>query len=175
MWLIKSLVVPFVLLYGSYFVTGCIPRDTSSDTSSIAPTSAVEPNNDVATATAVSFNENGQARLLGTIVPLEEQADVDYYSLGAMNAGDHISVDVRTPQSDLDAVLAIFDKDNKLFILNDDNSNDDNYSVWIGNVQIVGGIQNRVIKSLSCEKRSNRKHEQYSYSNCGLSLNSPQV
>jgi len=76
-----------------------------------------EPNDTFGQAMAVQLDESGRARLVGTISPPD---DVDVYSLGELLAGDRIILDVGTPNSNLDATVAIFDGGGRLVYENDD-------------------------------------------------------
>ena len=76
-----------------------------------------EPNDSFGQAMALQFDENGRARLMGTINPSD---DVDVYSLGELLAGDRIILDVATPASSLDATVVIFDGGGRLVYENDD-------------------------------------------------------
>lgn len=75
----------------------------------------IEENNTLATATAVTFDDLGRARLVGEIPSQRQGIDVDYYNLGPMQAGDRITLEVVTPEEDLKTVAAVFDADGKLF------------------------------------------------------------
>ncbi|MBN1491070.1 MAG: VCBS repeat-containing protein [Phycisphaerae bacterium] len=107
-------------------LVGCAPSspppDPTPPETPITPTAEVEPNNGLAEATAVAFDASDRARLQGTIPAVEEDVDwdVDYYSLGAMAAGDRIVVTVDASESGLETAVAIFDSDAKLFSLNAD-------------------------------------------------------
>lgn len=76
-----------------------------------------EPNNTFAQAIVAIFGDGGQAGFEGTV---ESTGDVDVYDLGAMAAGDRITVQVSAQSSGLDAAIALFDKDGRLFVENDD-------------------------------------------------------
>jgi len=71
----------------------------------VTPVVEVEPNDDAETATTVRFDPAGRAFIEGTY---PDFAFGDFYSLGAMSAGDRIVLDVNTPDSNLDLVVAIF-------------------------------------------------------------------
>ena len=88
--------------------------------SDIAATVEVEPNNSMASATPVTLDAAGRARLQGSILGLELGVDSDYYALGAMSAGDRIQVYLNTSGSNLVGMLGLFDADSKLFILSRD-------------------------------------------------------
>lgn len=76
-----------------------------------------EPNDTFASPITAFFNENGLARLQGTV---ESSGDLDVFVLGPMSAGDRISVDASTPTSDLDVSIALFDNLGRLVLANDD-------------------------------------------------------
>ena len=76
-----------------------------------------EPNDTFAESVEVIFSSAGGAQLAGT---LPTTSDVDVYSLGPMNAGDRIIVDVGTAGNGLDADVAIFDETGDLVMTNDD-------------------------------------------------------
>ncbi|MHC4445168.1 MAG: matrixin family metalloprotease [Planctomycetota bacterium] len=76
-----------------------------------------EPNDSFDHPLEVIFNDTGQGQLQGTIGNVD---DVDVYALGQLFAGDRLIVDVGTPSSGLDAVLAIFDESGELAFYNDD-------------------------------------------------------
>lgn len=75
-----------------------------------------EPNNSFELAIETLFDANNRGRLQGTISP----GDVDVYSLGAMNAGDRIVVDVADLSGTLDPAIAIFDAAGEIAFQNDD-------------------------------------------------------
>lgn len=82
---------------------------------------AGEPNDSFAEPVDVVFNEAGMAHLAGLISTSE---DVDVYTLGALSAGDRLIVDVSTPDSRLDPMLAIFDETGTIAFENDDRNFD---------------------------------------------------
>lgn len=90
----------------------------------VQATPEIEPNDDVDFATPVTFDETGRARLTGTIRPIKEGGDADFYALGPMKAGDRITIDVDSPDSDVDSLIAVFDADYKLFVNNDNDGSD---------------------------------------------------
>lgn len=67
-------------------------------------------------ATPVEFNQDGAVLLIGAI---EDNADVDVYDLGPCAAGDNYQADA-TQSGGLDSVIALFDADSNLMMLNDD-------------------------------------------------------
>jgi len=76
-----------------------------------------EPNDTFQDAITVLYDDEGVGHLQGTIRVAD---DVDVYDLGPMEPGDRIVVDVDTDASELDAMIAIFDADERLFMDNDD-------------------------------------------------------
>lgn len=94
-----------LFLAGVALLTGCdtAPRDIE--------------NNFFFLADPVVFDDTGAVLVVGEIY---DTTDLDIYALGPLAAGDRIVVDVATPQSDLDAVVGIFDAFENLFRLNDD-------------------------------------------------------
>lgn len=76
-----------------------------------------EPNDTFANALDVVFDSAGRAHLAGTITQAD---DVDVYSLGSLEPGDRVIVDVGTPGSLLDAVIVIFDAEGRITFENDD-------------------------------------------------------
>jgi len=102
--------------------SGCLPAPTPPDDwANVAIATEVEPNEGYSTATTVTFDAQGRARLQGQIPAMSETVgfDIDYYALGEMNAGDRIIVDLNIADSELNTMIAIFDADGRLFILND--------------------------------------------------------
>ncbi len=96
-----------------------IPVDDPDPWEEVTPADEIEPNDYSRTATAVTFDTTGRARMFGDIPDLKERLDVDFFALGPLQAGDRLRAEVRTPDSELDALLAVFDADNKLFMVND--------------------------------------------------------
>src|SRR5690606_27536252 len=62
------------------------------------------------------FDDSGAARLTGVI---SSSNDVDVYSLGPIEVGDRLVIDVSTPGR-LDATIALFDADGRITHENDD-------------------------------------------------------
>ncbi len=69
---------------------------------------------------AVEFDATGSVLVTGALTDDRGYA----YALGPLRAGDRIIVDVDTPQSDLNATVAIFDESQRLFRVNDDQDAD---------------------------------------------------
>ncbi|GMU23845.1 MAG: hypothetical protein AMXMBFR13_39230 [Phycisphaerae bacterium] len=109
-------------------LAGCVPPAAVVDDANIGvdpkdfPSLRVggEPNDTFAEPVDVIFDDQGSARLQGTIA---SSADVDIYALGPMTAGDRIIIDVGTP-SGLDAAVAVFDEAGRLAFENDDRNLD---------------------------------------------------
>ncbi|NLX14925.1 MAG: hypothetical protein GXY44_14925 [Phycisphaerales bacterium] len=100
----------------------CVPNGPADDPdgwAAVVPANEIEPNEYPPQATPVTFDATGRARLLGNIPDLKERLDVDFFALGPIQAGDRLRARVLTPDSELDALLAVFDAENKLFIVND--------------------------------------------------------
>jgi len=76
-----------------------------------------EPNDTFSDALDVVFDSAGRAHLAGTVTHAD---DVDVYSLGSLEPGDRVIVDVGTPGSLLDAVIVIFDAEGRITFENDD-------------------------------------------------------
>lgn len=76
-----------------------------------------EPNGSFDLPIEALFDAAGVARLQGTV---SVAGDVDVFSLGALEAGDHIEVDVFVPGSALDASVVLFDGEQRLVYTNDD-------------------------------------------------------
>jgi hypothetical protein len=76
-----------------------------------------EPNDTFSDALDVVFDSAGRAHLAGTVTQAD---DVDVYSLGSLEPGDRVIVDVGTPGSLLDAVIVIFDAEGRITFENDD-------------------------------------------------------
>jgi len=91
----------------------------SPDPSEIDPTLEVEPNDSADTATPAAFDASGYARLQGNLPAVEPDVpfDIDYYNLGALNAGDRLIIDVNVLAPNPRTVVAVFDADGKLFVL----------------------------------------------------------
>ncbi len=83
---------------------------------------APPPSNDrFVFAEPIAFDAAGAAVVTGTII---DDLDPHFFDLGSLDAGDRIIVDVDTPDSDLDAAVAIFDEYHDLFRANDDEDSD---------------------------------------------------
>lgn len=65
--------------------------------------------------------DKNEARFSGT---LSRATRLAWYSLGVLNPGDHVVIDVRRSSGNLDAVAAIFDSQDELVVLNDDRAAD---------------------------------------------------
>lgn len=76
-----------------------------------------EPNDTFSEALNAIFDSRGYAHLAGTI---STSNDVDIYSLGALEPGDRLIIDVGTPRSLLDATVAVFDDQGRITFENDD-------------------------------------------------------
>jgi len=76
-----------------------------------------EPNGTFADALDVVFDSRGRAHLAGTITHSD---DVDVYSLGSLEPGDRLIIDVGTPGSLLDATIVVFDLEGRITFENDD-------------------------------------------------------
>ena len=108
-----SLPVVAALLLGCL---SCVPPVTPTGDGNTSKPQG-EPNDTFAQATPVSFDDAGIAQLQGGI---ETTDDVDVFDLGPMQPGDQIMVDVTAQQNGLDAAIAIFDQNGRLFVENDD-------------------------------------------------------
>lgn len=75
-----------------------------------------EPNEDFDQSIEILFDGSGRAALAGTI---SSNSDVDVYTLGPLQAGDRLIIDVGH-SGDLDAAMAIFDVDGEIAFENDD-------------------------------------------------------
>lgn len=76
-----------------------------------------EPNDGFSDALDVVFDSRGRARLAGTII---HSQDVDVYALGPLQPGDRLIIDVGTPGSLLDPMIAVFDDQGRIVFENDD-------------------------------------------------------
>ena len=94
----------------------CAPPVTPTGDGNIAKPQG-EPNGTFTQAIPTLFDDAGIAQLQGNI---ETTDDVDVFDLGPMQPGDEIMVDVVAQQNGLDADVALFDQDGRLFIENDD-------------------------------------------------------
>ena len=109
-----SLVLPVLL------ASECAPTDPPGNETpddGVDRTLEIEPNDSIETATPVTFDESGQARLQGSISPQDDTADTDFYAMGPTDAGDRIVVAVTTSDSELNAGAAVYDAEGKLFQL----------------------------------------------------------
>ncbi|NLX23502.1 MAG: matrixin family metalloprotease [Phycisphaerae bacterium] len=101
---------------------GCIPADPETPDDDIpgldvAPTAEVEPNNSLATANVIAFDDTGRARIVAELPGLQIPMDVDYFDLGPMTAGDRLTVQITTPGSERQMVIGVFDGEGNLFRL----------------------------------------------------------
>lgn len=78
---------------------------------------AGEPNDDFSEPIDVIVGEDGRAELAGLIGDLE---DVDVYAIDSLVIGDRLLVDVATPGSNLDSMVAVFDDQGRIAFENDD-------------------------------------------------------
>jgi hypothetical protein len=91
----------------------CVPP---ADTPNDDPNDADDPGGSFAQAKGVVYDSSDFVAIPGVVA---EQTDVDVYSLGALFAGDRLVVNVDGAVS-LDASVACFDADGRLFRENDD-------------------------------------------------------
>lgn len=118
------------------FAGGCttspFAEDGNCDPSLSSPLgkTAGEPNDTFAQSVVAVFDAAGVARLRGSV---SRRGDMDVFRLGAIRAGDRITVDARTPGSALDVAVGIFDGEQRLVFNNDDrtNSNLDAYLEFV--------------------------------------------
>jgi len=107
------------------------PLDGNRDenvTSAAGKTSG-EPNDTFDTFVAAVFDEQGVARLHGTVTG---RGDLDVYFLGALSPGDRVTAEITTPGSPLDVSVALFDASRRLVFAIDDNSDSLDASIdWI--------------------------------------------
>lgn len=82
---------------------------------------AGEPNDAFSQAVFVSLDGDGVGQIQGTIDPA---TDIDIFDLGPMSPGDHIHVDLQCGPG-LNAKIAVFDADGRLFAQNDDRGDTD--------------------------------------------------
>ena len=92
-----------------------------------------EPNNAFSQAITGVFDEEGIARLQGTIASI---GDLDVFLLGALSPGDRVIVDANTTGSPLDISVALFDGWQRLVYNSDDRGGTnaralDSYIEWI--------------------------------------------
>ena len=76
-----------------------------------------EPNDSFDDAIVAVFDAQDTARLQGTV---STEGDVDVYHLGPMDPGDCITISTSTPDSELDISIAVFDDQERMFVMNDD-------------------------------------------------------
>lgn len=93
-------------------ITACFPPDDSMT----VPPDNEDPGGTFDQAKGVAYDSSDFAALPGTV---SERSDVDVYNLGPLAAGDRIVVNVDGAAS-LDATVACFDADGRLFRENDD-------------------------------------------------------
>lgn len=103
-----------VMIMGLVCLTGCPPVDLLTLGSG---TVEDEPNDTFSQAISVSIDSSGSAALTGSVFI---QGDIDVYDLGALSAGDQLTVDAATEESNLDVSLAVYDLQQKLVFSNDD-------------------------------------------------------
>lgn len=72
-------------------------------------------------ATSVDLGEDDAAEFRATI---DTSTDFDLFSIGSLAPGDHLVVDVRAIDDQLDPVAAIFDADENIHAFNDDRESD---------------------------------------------------
>lgn len=80
-----------------------------------------EPNDEFGQALDTIFDSQGHAHLAGTI---SNGGDIDVYSLGALEPGDRLIIDVGTPLSLLDPMVVVFDSEGRITFENDDRNYD---------------------------------------------------
>jgi len=99
--------------------SGCFffPQPAKPDADGNKDRPVGEPNDTFAQAIPAEYDEEGVAQLQGSV---ETNEDVDVYDLGAMQPGDRIAVEVSAQDSGLDAAIAVFDQNGRLFVENDD-------------------------------------------------------
>lgn len=91
-----------------WLLAGCIPPPSVQNG---------EPDDTFAQAKGVQYDDNDGTVLSGTVEP---DTDVDVFDLGPMEPGDRIVVDVNGAAPTLDAAVACFDAQGRLFRENDD-------------------------------------------------------
>ncbi len=103
-------------------------RDETA-TSNLGKTSD-EPNDTFAEAIVAVFDDSDIAGLQGTVA---QKSDLDVYLLGALSAGDQLTINTTTPNSALDVSVAVFDSAFRVVYINDDvsGSNFDSTLTWI--------------------------------------------
>lgn len=92
-----------------------------------------EPNDAFAQAIVAVFDEDGVARLQGTVA---QMGDLDVFRLGPLSPGDTVIVDASTTDSALDVSIALFDDEQRLTYNNDDREGAadrflDSYIEWV--------------------------------------------
>ena len=81
----------------------------------------LEPNDTFDTAVVLTLDDGGTRQFRGTI---STTSDTDLYRLNSINPGDRLIVDVRQRDSQLDAVLIVFDAAGNMQAFNDDRAID---------------------------------------------------
>jgi len=120
------------LVLGAWLGCGCVPPPADPQKATdgnvgldprLFPGQRIlgEPNDSFAEPVDVILDDAGMGHLTGTIASLE---DVDIYALGSLRAGDRVIIDVGTPDSRLDPMLAVFDESGTLAFENDDRNYD---------------------------------------------------
>jgi len=89
-----------------------------------------EPNDSVTDAIVAVFDEQGVARLEGSVA---RRGDLDVFRLGELSTGDRVIVDTDTAGSVLDVSIALFDDEMRLVTTNDDRASTDldAYVDWV--------------------------------------------
>lgn len=110
-----------------------IDGNRGSISTDVAGKTSTEPNNSFSQAIIAVFDDEGIARLQGTVA---YTGDLDVFSIGPMSAGDRVTVDADTTGSALDVSVAIFDAEQRLVYNNDDRNDStnrylDSYIEWI--------------------------------------------
>ncbi|MCP4251403.1 MAG: hypothetical protein GY778_30575 [bacterium] len=83
------------------------------------PVAEAEPNDTFEGADAAEFDEGDTMEIEGSI---DAGGDIDVYDLGALAAGDRLTVEVQRTGGFFDAALAVFDEDGDVFAIGDDAS-----------------------------------------------------
>lgn len=132
-------------------ITGCgtdpgfVPPPTNGPTTDVvdgnrdAPSTGMsgktsgEPNGSFLQAIVAVFDEEGTARLQGTVADV---GDLDVFLLGPLSPGDRLVVDADTTGSPLDISVGIFDAAKRLVYNNDDRGGSsarflDSYIEWV--------------------------------------------
>ena len=108
LWAVLLLVCPGCFLFAP-------PPKSGADGNADKPVG--EPNDTFAQAIPAEYDDDGVAHLQGSV---ETTEDVDVYDLGQMQPGDRITVEVSGQADGLDATVAVFDENGRLFVENDD-------------------------------------------------------